>query len=588
MKQKKTQNTDNTPKSNFRPKKQPTRQKRSNTLKEPKTQIFTEVESTAAAMAVETPTPVYEVPQEHAPDKKPLNFSRLVANDAILVALEKASYTIPSDIIFDVLPATLRGSDTVVFTPKQPDSFLISTVPAVSRLLATEETENRVQGNPSILFLFPSEESAKAAQVVTTEVFGEFKLTDILFTTPQGAIEAEKNNQLNLKEIVLLGIHELNLFEISDKANLELCMASLVNEKVQKIFISYQNSPKIREFAFKYLENPEIFSFLPSAITNQYPRQFAHALEATKKFQVLLGYLKTYKPRAALVVANTKTVAEWIAFKLHGNNIKISLLTDPISPYENRAKFLSAVSNGEINVFVATDYALKNFAVENLNCIYNFDLPDNPNLYLERLNKILGSRNPISIAFVCEDYGFNMGKIEEKLGFKIRVTTPDKNFFQFKDASDYPLESSGRVKAIGQKVEEPQPVLQQVKPKEPRVDNRAVLQPQQQNQNTQKTTARHHQPDTSKFVRRDERAREVVADAVLAARMAEEKRKTQNKETHSNTQASKKEEGFISSVFFVVSEAFLAGVHATKESLSHNTEQRFPALHRLLNRTKKK
>ena len=43
-----------------------------------------------------------------------------------------------------------------------------------------------------------------------------------------------------------------------------------------------------------------------------------------------------------------------------------------------------------------------------------------------------------------------MGKIEDKLGFKIHVTNPDKEYFNLKDVSEYPLEADGRVKRIGQ------------------------------------------------------------------------------------------------------------------------------------------
>lgn len=586
--------------------------------------------------------PSYEAPNMDSSDlKKVLRFSKLIANEDVLAALEQASYQVPSDLLFTVMPATLRGSDSMIFKSKQPDAFLIGVVPAISKILYSENVESK-ETKPVALFLFPSEASAKSACGLTLDTFQNLKikfvnlnadsseLGDVIFTTPKFLVEAAKNHQFKLNSFKLVTVHELNAFEGEDKVALNSVLSAVSQSNIQKIFLSYQNTPQLRELAFKYLEDPEIFSFLPQGVTEQYPRQFAHALEATKKFQVLLGYLKTYRPRAALVVANTRTVAEWIAFKLNGNGIKIALMTSPVSPYENRIKLLESISNGEINVFVSTDDAIKNFGIENLHCIYHFDLPDKPLLFVDRLHKLMGARNPISIAFVCEDYGFNMGKIEETLGFKIRVTTPDKNFFNFKDTSDYPLESNGRVKSLDQpaepqhvhseqpqkldKVEQKfeQKVEQEIKleqkseqrvehkseqkleKRSDRVDKPISLDDARQTTRVQRSQQRtHHQPDTTKFVRRDERAREAVADAVLAARMAEEKRQAQNAQTHhrhktTESSSDTKNTNTISALFSVFSDAFRAGIDATKASLLHSTEHKLPALHRFLKRKDKK
>lgn len=637
MKQKKIKNTETTT-----PRKNQFRSKKKNLQVALPTEEQTD---TQLAIHTDSPAPSYQAPDlDNKEPIKALSFSKLIANEDILSALEKTSYQVPSELLFAVMPATLRGSDALILKSKHSDGFLIGVVPAISKILYSENQEDK-HTKPVALFLFPTENLAKSAYQLTLDVFENFKITftcltkdsselgQIVFTTPKTLLNFIKNEDFKISHFKLLTVHELHAFEGDDKDALNTVLDSIADSHMQKILISYQNTPQVREMAFKYLEDPEIFSFLSNAISDQYPRQFAHALEATKKFQVLLGYLKTYKPRAALVVANTRTVAEWIAFKLHGNNIKVSLLTSPLSPYANRLKFLDSIVKGEMNVFVATDDAVKNFGIEGLHCIYHFDLPENPRLFIDRLNKLIGARNPISIAFVCEDYGFNMGKIEDTLGFKIRVTIPDKNFFNFKDTSEYPLETSGRVKAIGQQVPESsqaQSASQENtekseqmltgKTEQAKTEQTITSKPEQvkteqkfdkhidkhpgkaASQDENRTNARQqkhtprtaYQPDTSKFVRRDERAREAVADAVLAARMAEEKRQAkQNTHEHRREQTSasssdNKQASAVSTLLGVFSDALRAGFDATKASLLHSTEHKFPAIHRFLKRRDKK
>ena len=61
--------------------------------------------------------------------------------------------------------------------------------------------------------------------------------------------------------------------------------------------------------------------------------------------------------------------------------------------------------------------------------IYNFDLPDSPSTFMNRICRIEGAKNPIAVSFICEDYGFNIKAIENTLGFKIHIANPDKNYF---------------------------------------------------------------------------------------------------------------------------------------------------------------
>lgn len=55
----------------------------------------------------EQPAPLYELPEAHG-NIKPASFSRLIPNDDILLALDKASYQVPSELLQRVLPATLE------------------------------------------------------------------------------------------------------------------------------------------------------------------------------------------------------------------------------------------------------------------------------------------------------------------------------------------------------------------------------------------------------------------------------------------------------------------------------------------------
>lgn len=100
-----------------------------------------------------TPVPEYSVP-EFEPAKKPLSFSRVIPNDLVINALQKSEFHTPSEFMFEVLPAALRGSDTLVYQTKQPEGFLVSIIAGINKVLNGENEEDKKSGFKALL-VFP-------------------------------------------------------------------------------------------------------------------------------------------------------------------------------------------------------------------------------------------------------------------------------------------------------------------------------------------------------------------------------------------------------------------------------------------------
>lgn len=618
-----------------------------------------------------TPAPKYMIPDELENTKKSIHFENIIANDSIIEALKKAGFSEPNETLQKALPATLRGSDVLLIKPKETNGFLVGTVTAASKILS-ESLPKGTAHAPSVLFLSPSQKKADEVFQTSHAIFkyleisvvkleeneksenSESPLTqpiDVLIATPKSLNAAIQKKSIKSKNIGLCYAMEAQSFISSESiTDLEQALGELSQERTQKIISANENTPYVREFSFKFLEDLEYITTLPSQIKERQPKQFAHALQATQKFQVLLGHLKTHKPTCAVIFANTKSVAEWIAFKLHGNGIKVELVTSQLSS-QKKQSLSKSIKTGEIHVIVTTDSISKSLGIKELNCIYNFDLPDSANIFINRISRIEGTKNPIAVSFICEDYGFNMKAIETTLGFKIHIATPDKNYFNMKDTSEYPLESSGKVKRIGVTYEEevsdsletippkietttrePQqkvtkkyeietPAAKTAAPQStvpssytttklyPRPDN----EPREEisasaKENTKPQTAQFSQKpfesrktasyqqankpqyDSSmnrqgsdKFNRRDERAKDAIDAARLAAKAANEKRRERPSQKASNQP---KRPGIFNIMVSLVQDAVQSAAVAAKESVTTNIQEKLPVLSSVLDRFK--
>ena len=615
-----------------------------------------------------TPAPKYMIPDELQNAKKSIHFENIIANDSIIEAIKKAGYLEPNETLQKALPAALRGSDVLLIKPKENDGFLVGTVTAASKILS-ESLPKGAAHTPSVLFMCPTQKKTDDVFQASYAIFKSLGISivkledneknessdhqftqpiDVLVATPKSLNAAIQNKSIKSKNIGLCFAMEAQSFISDDSiANLEQALEELPQERTQKIISANENSPYVREFSFKFLEDPEYITTLPCQIKERQPKQFAHALQATQKFQVLLGHLKTHKPTCAAIFANTKPVAEWIAFKLHGNGIKVELVTSQLSPQKKLALAKSIKSN-EANVIVTTDSISRSLGIRELNCIYNFDLPDSASTFINRISRIEGTKNPIAVSFICEDYGFNIKAIETELGFKVHIATPDRNYFNMKDTSEYPLESSGKVKRIGVnyeeeisettdaipiKVETPNQEPQQKVAKKYEIETPAPKAAQQQQTATTSsyTTKLYPRPESEnkeeisasakesaktqftqkpfeprkpsyqqqankpqfdssvnrqggdKFNRRDERAKDAIDAARLAAKAANEKRRERPSQ---KTSIPPKRPGLFDIMVSLVQDAVQSAAVAAKDSVATNIQENLPTLSSVLDRFK--
>lgn len=602
--------------------------------------------------ASHNPAPAYFVPEVSDLNRKVIRFENIVANDFIVEVLKKAGFIEPNETLQKTLSAALRGSDILAIKTKLKESFLIGTITSASKILAESLPKGAIHA-PSVLLLAPSEKKGQelhtACQPILTslgisiahlqennETFTASEPVDVLIATPKAILHCIQNKSLKLKQIGLCFCYDSQAFATDESLqDLEKVMTELPSERTQKIILATENVPQVRELAFKFLEEPEYVTTLPSQVKERSPKQFAHSLQAVQKFQVLLGHLKTHKPNCATIFANTKTVAEWIAYKLHGNGIKVELVTSHLSPAK-RANLAKAVHSGDINVIVTTDILSHNLGIKELNCIYNFDLPNSPLQFMNRLARIEGSKNPIAVSFICEDYGFNVKAIESALGFKLHIATPDRNYFNLKDTSDYPLEASGKVKRIGvvydteiaavppveatriaatkaeitpeehpQKVSKKIPVEAAVQ-KDSATPQQTKLYPRPESEHKEETKTpsfqtksyetqrkpsfqqpQKSQPDgglnrqAEKFTRRDERAKEALDAARLAAKAANDKRKDRGAPKSATPP---KRPSLMNIMVSLVQDAVQSAATAAKESVAQNIQENLPTLSNVLDR----
>lgn len=400
-----------------------------------------------------------------------VTFSYLGFSDELLAAVKKQNYKKPTRVQALCLPHTLDGKDVAGFAQTGTGKTAVYLLTAAQKLLKIEERK-AASHKPFILVLVPTRELAdQVAQdakklfsglnIKSLAVFGGVDVerhanelnqaVDLVVATPGRLLDLHRSKKLELDNIQLLVIDECDrMFDMGFIDDVEYVLRHLPPERVQKLLFSATGSEKVKELAFEYLEQPEYIETDPVQITPEKISQVAFAVTAEQKFLTLMGHIKEHNPECGIIFTNTKVVAEWIGYKLACNGLDVEVLTGDI-PQRKRMSLIKKIKDGQCNLLVATDVLSRGLHVANLSHVYNFDIPDDSESFIHRIGRTArAGATGHAISFICEDYGYNMGGVEKLLGFKIPLMAVPETYLTAEDKSDYPFDSTGRVKAYGQ------------------------------------------------------------------------------------------------------------------------------------------
>ncbi len=397
------------------------------------------------------------------------DFQILDLHEGVKAALRRVKYHKPTEVQALCLPHTLEGKDVAGFAQTGTGKTAVFLITAAHRLL-NEQLKSGEKGAPAVLVLVPTRELAAQIEAEAASLYAELKINtmsvfggssdidkqtralqkkvDVVVATPGRLFDLHRQGAVSFESVGLLVCDEADrMLDMGFIDDVEKVL-SMVAENSQKMFFSATGSEKVHELAFEYLNNPEYIETTPEQITPERITQWCYAARAEEKFLVLLGSIRKENPTCAIVFTNTKVVAEWVGFKLASNGIEAEALTGDI-PQNRRMALIKQIKEGQLKVLVATDVLSRGLHVPGLSHVYNFDVPDEAESFIHRIGRTArAGEKGNAITLVCEDYGYNMGAVEDLLGFPVPVRPIESAFLSTEDKSEFPFDSTGRVKSV--------------------------------------------------------------------------------------------------------------------------------------------
>ena len=367
-----------------------------------------------------------------------MKFEALGLTRPILEALAEQGYETPTPIQEQAIPAALAGRDVLGCARTGTGKTCAFATPILQRLSAAPR-----EGRPiRALILTPTRELAIQIQECFEAYGAHLSLNSVVIFGGVGQNPQVEAIQAGCDILVatpgrLEDLHNQGFIDVSrleifvlDEADRMLDMGFIhdvkkiltwLPAKKQTLFFSATMPKEISQLVDSLLQDPVKIAVDPVSSPVEVIDQSVYLVDKGNKSKLLVGLLEEKKIPSALVFTRTKHGANRVAQDLTRAGITAAAIHGNKSQTARQAA-LAGFKDGSIRVLVATDIAARGLDIEDLGCVFNYNLPEVPETYVHRIGRTgRAGKDGMAISF-C-DFGEKplLRDIEKLIGKSVPV-----------------------------------------------------------------------------------------------------------------------------------------------------------------------
>ncbi|XDD52936.1 DEAD/DEAH box helicase [Leptospira sp. WS4.C2] len=378
-----------------------------------------------------------------------MKFNELPFHESLTKALEKIGYTELTPIQAKSIPFAMEGNDLTGLAQTGTGKTMAFLLPTLHRLLSASEEE----ALPYALVLAPTREltiqiAEEARKLLEFTDFGvatiiggtDYKSQEqalgnkacIIVATPGRLIDFVKNHGLSLENVKVVILDEADrMFDMGFVQDLKYIFHKCKNRK-QSLLFSATLSYEVVRLASKYLNDPiEVHINPEKVITERIDQSLLH-LGREEKLPYLVNSLLNYPIEGlGIIFTNYKMNIPKIVSALRRFGITATGLSSELDQ-KKRIRLLRDFKAGKYKYLIATDVASRGIDIENIDVVYNYDLPQDAENYVHRIGRTArAGRKGQSIGFCSETDYTELERIEKYLNSKIPTAEIREEYLEF-------------------------------------------------------------------------------------------------------------------------------------------------------------
>jgi ATP-dependent RNA helicase DeaD len=241
----------------------------------------------------------------------------------------------------------------------------------------------------------------------------------VIVGTPGRLLDLMKQGSLVLSEVRTVVLDEADeMLSMGFVEDIESILEGIPSER-QTMLFSATISKRVMGLSARYLRDPQTVSITPKQLTGATIEQRYYLVNSQDKIAALTRLFEMETIDSALIFVRTRLGTGELANQLTSRGFAAEPLNGDLSQ-DARIQVLNRFRNGQVKVLVATDVAARGLDIDDISHVFNFDLPDDPEVYVHRVGRTgRAGREGIAISLLTPKDRWQLRRVEEYTRFKL-------------------------------------------------------------------------------------------------------------------------------------------------------------------------
>lgn len=341
-----------------------------------------------------------------------VRFDQLELDERILRAVTDMGFEAASPIQAQAIPVQMEGRDVVgqaqtgtgktaafgipllqKIDPKSKKLQAIALCPTRELAIQVAEEIRRLAKYMHGIKVLP----IYGGQDIVRQIRGLKDGTQIVIGTPGRVMDHMRRKTIRCDHVHTVIMDEADeMLNMGFLEDMETILSQLPEER-QTVMFSATMPMEIQNIAKRFQREPVMVKVVKKELTVPKVTQYYYEVKPKTKVEVMCRLLDMYAPKLSIAFCNTKRQVDDLVQDLQGRGYFAEGLHGDLKQMQ-RDRVMSSFRSGATEILVATDVAARGIDVDNVEAVFNYDIPQDDEYYVHRIGRT-GRAGKDGIAF---------------------------------------------------------------------------------------------------------------------------------------------------------------------------------------------
>lgn len=243
--------------------------------------------------------------------------------------------------------------------------------------------------------------------------------TQLIIGTPGRVMDHMRRKTVKMENVHTVVLDEADeMLNMGFREDIETILEGVPEERQTVLFSATMPKP-ILDITKRFQKNAELIKVTKKELTVPNIEQFYYEVKPKNKEEVLSRLLDIYNPKLSVIFCNTKKQVDLLVNGLLGRGYFAAGLHGDMKQAQ-RDRVMDGFRKGKTEILVATDVAARGIDVEEVEAVFNYDLPQDDEYYVHRIGRTgRAGRVGRSFSFVTGKEVYKLKEIQRYCKTKI-------------------------------------------------------------------------------------------------------------------------------------------------------------------------